>query len=41
MISGINETGHIKWKCKCRLDGIIRNSKQDGIKINVVVNEKN
>ena len=28
MISGINETGHIKWKCKCRLDGIICNSKQ-------------
>ena len=32
MISGINETRHIKWhetcKCICRLDGIIRNSKQ-------------
>ena len=46
LMSRTNETRHIKWheswKCICRLDKIICNSKQkDGMKINVHVNAKN
>ena len=45
IMSRTNETRHIKWhktcKCICRLDKIICNSKQDGMKIHVDVNAKN
>ena len=45
LTSRTNETRHIEWhknyKCICRLDKIICNSKQNGMKINVDVNAKN
>ena len=45
LITLTNKTRHIRWhetcKCICRLDGIICNSKQSGMRINVDVNVKN
>ena len=45
LMSRTNETKYIKLhetcKCKCRLDAIVFNNKQDGMKMNADVNAKN